>query len=319
MADTTTVTTTASPTLAPANTTGTPTTTAPGITSTESTVSNYAAPYVSDMLSKAQGLSNTPYQAYTGELTAGPSDLQKAAFTGLGSLTTPSGFDQASAGLQNLAGSTFGNAQAAQYMNPYLQASLDPQLALLQRQNSIQRMSDEDRLNAAGAYGGGRQAVLQGQNNLNTGLLQSKMIGEGYNTAYNNAMNQYNSDMNRQLQANQGLGSLAASQNQANLANLQEQERAGGVQRGIQQEADTAAQNQFNEERNYPKTQLEFQQKMLQGLPLTTTNYYSPPQTLFNSATVGGGNAVDFIKMLFPQFFNTSTSTTTAPTATHAP
>jgi hypothetical protein len=310
MADTTTVTTTASPTLAPANTTGTPTTTAPGITSTESTVSNYAAPYVSDILSKAQGLSNTPYQAYTGELTAGPSDLQKAAFTGLGSLTTPSGFDQASAGLQNLAGSTFGNAQAAQYMNPYLQASLAPQLALLQRQGDIQRQQDQSRLSQAGAYGGGRQAVMQGQNELNTGLLQSNMIGQGYNTAYNNAMNQYNADMNRQLQANQGLGSLATAQNQANLANLQAQEAGGATQRDIQQQADTAAQNQFNEERDYPKTQLQFEQSMLQGLPITTQNYYSAPQTLFNSAVGGGGNAISLLKNLFPSWFTTSSSPT---------
>jgi len=318
MPDATTIPTSTS---APATSGATPTTTVPNISAQETTVSNYAAPYVNDMLSKAQGASNTPYQAYTGELTAGPSDLQNAAFTGLGNLTLPSGFNQANAGLTNLAGSTFGNAQAAQYMNPYLQASLNPQLELLKRQNGIQRMADEDRLNAAGAYGGGRQAIMQGQNNLNTGLLESKMIGEGYNTAYNNAMNQYNADMNRQLQANQGIGSLAASQNQANLANLQEQERAGGVQRGIQQEADTAAQNQFNEQRDYPKTQLEFQQKMLQGLPLTTTNYYSPPQTLFNSATVGGGNAVDFIKMLFPQWFSTTSTSapTTAPAATTAP
>jgi hypothetical protein len=286
-------------------TTQTPTTTVPNISAQESTISNYAAPYVSDMLSKSAAVANNPYHAYTGELTAGPSDLQNAAFTGLGNLTLPSGFNQANAGLTNLAGSTFGNAQAAQYMNPYLQASLNPQLELLKRQNGIQRMADEDRLNAAGAYGGGRQAVMQGQNNLNTGLLESKMIGEGYNTAYNNAMNQYNADMNRQLQANQGIGSLATAQNQANLANLQAQSTAGDTQRAIQQQADTAAQNQFNEQREYPKTQLEFQQKMLQGLPLTTTNYYSPPQTLFNSAITGGGNAVDFLKMIFPSFFTT--------------
>jgi hypothetical protein len=306
------VTTTPTTTAAPSGTT--PATTVPNISAQETTVSNYAAPYVKDMLGKAQGVANSPYQAYTGELTAGPSDLQKAAFTGIGNLTLPTGFDQASAGLTNLAGSTFGNAQAAQYMNPYLEASLNPQLALLQRQNEIQRLQDQSRLSQAGAYGGGRQAVMQGQNNLNTGLLQSKMIGEGYNTAYNNAMSQYNADMNRQLQANQGLGGLANTQNQANLANLQAQQTAGGIQRDIQQQADTAAQNQFNEQRDYPKTQLEFQQKMLQGLPLTTTNYYSPPQTLFNSAITGGGNAVDFLKGIFPSWFNTSTSTTTAPT-----
>lgn len=56
---------------------------------TESTLSNWVGPYVTDMLGKAGALANQPYTAYTGPLTAGASTLQTDAFTGLGSLDVP--------------------------------------------------------------------------------------------------------------------------------------------------------------------------------------------------------------------------------------
>ena len=52
-------------------------------------LSPYAAPYVTEMLGRGQALASTPYQAYTGPLTAGPSQLQQQAFGGLGSLALP--------------------------------------------------------------------------------------------------------------------------------------------------------------------------------------------------------------------------------------
>jgi hypothetical protein len=47
------------------------------------------------MLSKTSALTNTPYQAYQGPLSAGTSPLQQQAFTGLSNLQTPSQFGMA--------------------------------------------------------------------------------------------------------------------------------------------------------------------------------------------------------------------------------
>ena len=61
-------------------------------TSTESALSNYVGPYVTDMLGRGQALANEGYQAYLGPLTAGTSDLQQQAFdaaSGLASLAMP--------------------------------------------------------------------------------------------------------------------------------------------------------------------------------------------------------------------------------------
>ncbi len=44
-------------------------------TGTESALSTWAGPYVTDMLGRGQALGQMPYQAYTGPLTAGQGDL----------------------------------------------------------------------------------------------------------------------------------------------------------------------------------------------------------------------------------------------------
>jgi hypothetical protein len=70
---------------------------------------------VTNALGQGAALANAPYQAYQGPLTAGASNLQQQAFAGAS--------DIASAGYTpgSFVGG-FGATQAAQYMNPYIQA-----------------------------------------------------------------------------------------------------------------------------------------------------------------------------------------------------
>lgn len=55
----------------------------------ESTISNWAGPYITNMLGKAQAIANEPYQVYQGPMTAGTSNLQNKVFQGLGGLSFP--------------------------------------------------------------------------------------------------------------------------------------------------------------------------------------------------------------------------------------
>jgi hypothetical protein len=98
---------------------------------------------------------------------------------------------------------TFGTQQAQQYMNPYLQGSLDPQLAEARRQAEISRIENAGRLTKAGAYGGSRQAIMEAEGNRNLGTNLANITGQGYNTAYQNAMAQFNADQNRKVSAQQ--------------------------------------------------------------------------------------------------------------------
>ena len=252
-------------------------------------LSDWAAPYVTQMLGQTQALAAQPYQVYQGPMTAGESGLQSNVFKGLGSLNFPSQLGQSfsSTGAyqlpnMNAAPSTAPTAPAgptgvaAQYMNPYLQSVLTPQLDELRRQNDITNMKTNAGLTSQGAFGGGRQAIMNAENNRNLMMEQNKTVGQGYANAYDKAMQQYNTE---QGQA-KGLAELMAQQ--------------GASQRGIEQEGITADLNEFNAQRDYPQKMLQFQQSMLQGLPVqsvqNTAGSLSGLGTLL--AGLGGGAAV---------------------------
>ena len=254
-------------------------------TSTESALSTWAGPYVTDMLGKGQALSETPYQAYMGPLTAGSSDLQNQAFQGVAGLTLPSTMG----GYTPQSFTSPGIAQ--QYMNPYLQQSLDPQLAEIRRQSDINRLGYTGRLTQAGAYGGGRQAIMDSENNRNLAAQLAATTGQGYNTAYDKAATQFNAEQAAGLQA-QG------ATNQYGLAALGKQAEFGGVQRGIESEGIAADMAQFNQERDFPYKQVQYQQSLLQGMPLATQSYsYQQPTTLANIGGTAGGIGAMYDKL----------------------
>lgn len=270
-------------------TTGTGTgTTGVGLqTGTESSLSNWAGPYVTDMLGKGEALANAPYQTYQGPLTAGASGLQTQAFQGLAGLTVP----------QNMGTFTpqsFTDEGVAQkYMNPYLQASLDPQIAEAKRQADIQRVQTQGQLTKAGAYGGGRQAIMESEGNRNLQTNLAGITGAGYKQAYDSGMGQFNIEQGREQSAQDAT-------NQYGLAAIQKQADLGGAQRAIEGEGVAADKAQFEEQRDFPYKQVQFQQSLLQGLPTAAQTYsYSQPSALSNVLSNTGG-VMDLYKMLFP-------------------
>lgn len=208
-----------------------------------STATTTLAPYIGDyatgMLGRAQALAQSPYEAYTGPLTAGTSPLQQQAFTAAGQLD-PS--------------KRFGTEDLQTYMNPYTQLALQPQLDELRRQSAISQANLQGQFSKAGAFGGGREAIARTENLRNLGQLQAGVIGKGFENAFNQAMQQYNVGQQQQLS---GIGALAG---------------LGAQQRGIEQEGISALQKQFEQEKMDPYTKLQFQQSMMQGLPTGTTS-----------------------------------------------
>jgi hypothetical protein len=233
-------------------------------TTTSSTLSPWAGDYVADYLGRGQALANAPYQAYKGPLTAGPSALEQQAFTGASNL--------ASTGLAptEYTGGTWNTEEANKYMNPYLKAALDPQMEELRRQSQINLQSQLGSLGKAGGYGGGRQAIMQSEAMRNLLQEQNKTVGQGYATAYDKAMDAYNKGRTQTLDVEKA--QQAANEASANfgLKSLQELEKAGQTQREIEQAGLTADKAQFEEQRDYPYKMVQYQQGLLQGLPITT-------------------------------------------------
>lgn len=249
-----------------------------GGTSAQSTLSEWAGPYVTDMLGKAQAFAETPYQTYQGPMTAGESSLQSKVFQGLGNIAFPGNLGQSFTGAgAPSAGLTAGQPQtstsvAGQYMNPYLQQVLQPQLAELQRQSQINLQPSLAKLTQAGGFGGGRQAIMESEANRNLLQEQNKTVGQAYANAFDKAMQQFNTE---QEQA-KGIAGLMGT--------------AGTTQRDIEQQGITADYNEFLAQRDYPQKQIQFLQSMLQGLPISTVAYQTAQPTGIGqlSSTIGG-------------------------------
>lgn len=256
-------------------------------TGTESSLSSWAGPYVTEMLGRGQALASQPYQAYTGPLTAGQSAAQQAAFSGIAGLAVPT--DQMGAYTPQ---SFTGQGVAQQYMSPYIQAALEPQIAEARRQAQIQRMQDAARLSKAGAYGGSRQAIMESELNRNLLRNVADITGTGYQQAFTQAQQQFNTEQDRARLAQD-------MTNQYGLQALQRQAELGAQQRAIESEGIMADRQQFEEERDFPYKQVQYMQSLLQGLPLAAQSYtYAQPSALSEILSGAGG-----IKSLYDMIF----------------
>ena len=267
--------------------TGTTDTSDPNKLGTESSLSNWAGPYVTEMLGRGQALASEPYQAYMGPLTAGESGLQNTAFSGLANLAIPT--EQMGAFTPQ---SFTDQGVSQQYMNPYVNAALQPQLDELRRQTEISRAQQAGKLTRAGAYGGSRQALADAE--LTRGMLANMagITGKGYSDAFNAAMQQFNAEQGRQQAAQEAANTYG-------LAALQKQADLGAAQRAIEQEGITADRLQFEEERDFPYKQVQYMQSLLQNLPIAAQSYtYSQPSFLEQLRT-DAGDVMGLIDALF--------------------
>ena len=140
--------------------------------------------------------------------------------------------------------------------------------------------------------------AAENERNRNTGLNQ--IYGQGLNTAYTNAQNQYNQNLQNQLagygMANQAagqLGQLGQNQYQQQMGINTLQNQYGGQQQALQQQGLSQSYQDFLNQQNYPYKQLGFMSDLIRGLPLgqqsTASIYTPPPSTAQNISSLGLG------------------------------
>jgi hypothetical protein len=207
-------------------------------------------------------------------------------------------------------------------MNPYLQASLNPQLEEARRQSQITQQQNAAKMTGAGAFGGSRGAIMDAETQRSLGANMANITGTGYNTAYDKAMQQFNADQQRKMQesqygATQGMtsaqttaqyGDSAQKANEASrqysadfgLKSLQDLMRAGETERGIESEGIAADKRQFDEQQARPYSNLEFQRKMLEGLPIgaSTTSVNQDAMSKMQTDIAGIASLVDKLSKL---------------------
>ena len=224
-------------------------------TGDEQSLAGWVGDYVTGFLGDAQGLADAGYQEYRGPLTAGESDIQEKAF---GSAMN---MDTSGAGL-----GSFGDLDQAgrnQYMNPYVQDSLAPQLRIAQEEADRQMAAQNVAAAQSGAFGGSRNAIMNAMLQRDSAQQQQDITAQGYNTAFDNAQNAFGADRD------------------FGLAALQTQTDMGGIQRDIEAEGVKADMAQFEDERDYQYRMPQWLHSLTQGLPVSASNTsYSEPSML---------------------------------------
>jgi hypothetical protein len=260
-------------------------------TSKTSTLSPWAGDYVTNMLGKTQALTEAPMQTYGGPLTAGASNLQQQGFAGIGEVAK-GGFNPTT-----FTSGTFDASAANKYMNPYLSASLQPQIDEARRQSQITQQQNAGRMTQAGAFGGSRGAIMDAETQRALGANLANITGTGYNTAYDKAMAQFNAEQGRGLDTQKATEASRQYSADFGLKSLNDLMQAGATQRGIESEGIAADKRQFEEQQARPYTNLEFQRKMLTDLPIGASTTSVNQDTLSKLQTDIGGLASLYQKL----------------------
>ena len=227
-------------------------------------------------------------------------DAARTGLTGAGAYTPGS-----LATLGRTTPGEFGSTAAAKYMDPYSTNVTDMAKAEARRDAEIAASGRAMGSINRGTFGGGRQALMEGEANRNLQTQLAKIGYQGDKDAYENAQKQFERDraagmsaeestlkaeMDRRARGQQGeqfgvglqkdLGlaglqyglagagqqaDIATADQQAQLELLQAQAAAGAEQQAMGQEEKNIAYQRFMEEQDAVKRNLEFQNNILRG------------------------------------------------------
>jgi hypothetical protein len=135
-------------------------------------------------------------------------------------------------------------------MSPYMQNVVDIQKREATRQSGIQGTQQQAQAAQAGAFGGGRDAIMRAERERNLNQQMGDIQAQGSQAAFQNAQQQFNTEQQARLaaqQSNQQAGLTTGMQNlnaqqQANVQNAANQMQAQGM--NSQQAMQAALANQ---------------------------------------------------------------------------
>lgn len=181
---------------------------------------------------------------------------------------------------------------AAQYMSPYAQAALQPQIQALQNQFAQQQHQTDANATQAGAFGDARHGVQTSLNNFNDNQQLAGLEAQGMNTAYNTGLGAY--QQQQQLLGNAG-GQMANIGNQATTLGQQAGNanfQAGTQQQQLSQEQLTQSYQNFMNQYNQPLSNLNIRMSALSNSPYDVTQYQTQAPTNASASSLGAFSTI---------------------------
>lgn len=218
----------------------------------------------------------------------------------------------------SISGGTFTPGAAAYYSSPYQTAVTDIAVREAERQGAKEKAAGALGSIGRGTFGGARQALMQAEQSRNLGQNIADIRARGAQAGYESAQKQFEADQARRikaaelgqqaqqyqaglgkdiglaglqtgLEASAKTGALAATEQTANLERLKAQAASAGEKQALQQEIDNIKYQQFMDQQNYQKAQLDYLSNILRGNAAalgTTQVQYAPAPSL--ASQLGG-------------------------------
>ena len=261
---------------------------------------DYARPYFTNIMKRAEADSLNQYQPYGGERLAQSDDFQDivdsrnmvrdVAGAGLPEL------DEAISGMRDISQRGQFTGQVAQdYMNPYMDQVVDRQKqAAIQDFNRMGAARAADAVNA-GAFGGSRQAVADYLAEEGLQRQLGDIEATGREAAFRDARAGFDADRQMGITGLGQLATMGGSRRAADIQNAQLLEGIGKSQLGEKQaELDMGYQDYLTQQ-NFTKDQLGFLSNILQGVPIQPNQQianfqsYNPLQQALGAGIAGLG------------------------------
>lgn len=234
-------------------------------------------------LSQAESIANRSYTPYTGQVVAPETSNQQegTSLASTGYAPAQSALETAASGIEKSASTQYNSSNISQYMDPYVQSVLTPEL----NQENINYNQERSALlnSKAGAFGGDRSALEEGQLEYQHGQTIAQDTGNAYSQAYTNAQNAFFADQSRQVQAANSLAAVGGDIGKLNTDQVQTLMSTGSVGQVLQQAQLNFNYQQFLENRDWSVTNL---QPLLQAIDA------SKGVSTTGTSTPAGGSAI---------------------------
>ena len=219
-----------------------------------------------------------------------------------------------------VSGGTFDAPAASYYMSPYQSNVTDIAVREAERKAAMDKSAGALGSISRGTFGGARQALLQAEQGRNAMQTIGDIRAKGQQEAFVNAQTQFERDQARRMQAAQlgqqaqqfqaglgkdiglagmmagidtsgKLGALGTAEQTANLERLKAQAATEGEKQALQQQINDMKYQQFQEQKDFQKNQLEYLSAILRGnagaLGSTQVQYTPQPSTASQIASLG--------------------------------
>jgi hypothetical protein len=253
-----------------------------------------------------QNIANLATPGQFAQSTQGLGTGQQLGYgTAAAGLNQAFGYQPSTYQAQNVGSQIFGQGAADYYSNPYAQNVTNTALREAMQKGAMDKNALMSGSISRGTFGGGRNTLLQAEQNRGLNQQLGDIQYRGASDAYTNAQQQFQADQQRRMQADlanqqaglsanqqnvqgqqyaaglgkdiglagmqagidtsKALGALGTEQQQADLARLQAQQGVGSAQ---QTQAQKEADVQYQNQmarENYQKQQLQYYSDILRG------------------------------------------------------